>query len=124
MKKILTGSILLFAIVVLITPLFVGMAAEKEINKQINNLSQATDVTISNVYNRHWFTSNTETTFNLSKLLASYNVPSFDGISSSAMIMVKTKSEILHGPLALKRFHPKQSMTVPVLGVTKNIIDN
>ncbi len=121
MKKIISGIILLLIAVVLITPFCVGIAAEKQINKQISKLSKTTNVTISNVYKRNWFSSNAEISFNLSELLASYNLLPLDTIPDSAEVMVKTRSEIIHGPFSLKRFYPKQPMAVPVLGVAKNI---
>jgi len=121
MKKIISGIVLLFIAAVLITPLFVGIAAEKQINKQIDKVSLATDVAISNVYKRNWFSSNAETSFNLSQILAAYGLLRFDTMPDLGKIMVKTRSEIIHGPFPLKRFYPKQPLTVPLLGVTKNV---
>ncbi len=122
MKKIIAGIILLiFIAVVLSAPLFVGIAAEKEINEQINKLALSADVTISNIYKRNWFTSNAETTFSLSKLLDTYSLMPLNTIPASESINVRTRSEIIHGPFSFKRFYSKQPMTVPVLGVMKNV---
>ncbi len=121
MKKIIAGTVLLFIAAVLITPLFVGIAAEKKINEQISKVSLTTDVTISNIYKRNWFSSNAETSFDLSQILAAYGLLRLDTMPDLGEIKVKTRSEIIHGPFPLKRFYPKQPLTFPLLGVTKNI---
>ncbi len=121
MKKIIAGIVLLFIAAVLITPLFVGIAAEKQINKQIDKISLASDVTISNVYKRNWFSSNAEISFDLSQILSAYGLLRLDTMPVFGKTMVKTRSEIIHGPFPLKRFYPKQPLTVPLLGVTKNV---
>ena len=121
MKKIIAGIVLLFIAAILITPLFVGIAAEKQINKQISKVSLTTDVTISNVYKRNWFTSTAETSFDLSQILAAYGLLRLNTTPDLGKTIVKTRSEIIHGPFPLKRFYPKQPLAVPLLGVTKNI---
>jgi len=121
MKKILSGFVLLFIAAILITPLVVGIIAEKKIGMQIAKLSQITDVTISNTYKRNWFLSKSETTFNLSQFLASYGLARFDSIPVLANIMVKSRSEIVHGPFPVKRYYSKQPLVKPMLSVVKSV---
>jgi len=121
MKKIIAGTVLFFIAVVLITPLFVGIAAEKKINEQISKVLLTTDVTISNIYKRNWFSSNAETSFDLSQILSAYGLFRLDMIPDLGKIKVKTRSEIIHGPFPLKRFYAEQSIVKPMLSVVKSI---
>jgi len=121
MKKIIAGTVLFFIAVVLITPLFVGIAAEKKINEQISKVLLTTDVTISNIYKRNWFSSNAETSFDLSQILSAYGLLRLDMMPDLGKLKVKIQSEIIHGPFPLKRFYSKQSIVKPMLSVVKSI---
>ncbi|RLD11682.1 MAG: hypothetical protein DRI44_03095 [Chlamydiae bacterium] len=122
MKKIILGIIFLFIATVLVTPFFVGIAAEKTINKQIDKMAQTANISISNVYKRNWFSSHANTIFNLSQLLPSLGLTQLDSISGLTNISVKIRSEIIHGPFTMKRFYSKQPLSMPVLGVIKSHI--
>ena len=121
MKKILAALIVLFVAMFLIAPFFIGTAAEKQIDKQIKNISRNSNVDVSNIYKKGWFTSTAETTFDLSQVLNQYTGLNTNISIGLKKIIVKTRSEIIHGPFPLKRLYSKQPVLKPVLSVTKNV---
>lgn len=121
MKKTLAVLIFTIILIALISPFFIGIAAEKQIGKQISFIEKENNISVSNAYKRNWFTSSAETTFSLAEIFNAYNIFPKRMPAGFKDIIIKTRSEIIHGPFPLKRFYSKQPVFKPVLSVTKNV---
>ena len=114
MKKILIFIVCIVLVIYYIVPFFVGKSAEKEFSSMVKNLEEQLNTKIESKYNRSWFSSKANISFNIQNAVAKFN-PAFS--ENFPDTFLKSEYKITHGFIPFTGNFKNRKPLAPVIAV-------
>ena len=114
MKKIFGFIVCIVLVIYYIVPFFVGKSAEKEFSSMVKSLENQLDTKIESKYNRGWFSSKANISFNVQNAVAKLNPTLAEHFSDT---FLKSDYKISHGFFPFTGNFKNRKPLVPVIAV-------
>jgi len=116
MKKFISFIVCIILVLYYVAPFFVGKSAEKEFNSMIKSLEGQLNTKIESKYNRGWFSSTANLSFNVQKAVTKLNPALGENFTDT---FLNSDYKINHGFFPFTKNFKNRKPLVPVIAVLK-----